>query len=330
MQRKRGELVPIGEALVDLPGQVQTLQPSTPTQHHFTVADQVNRLVTASEVKPDLGFMARTMALCSLPRRDLGNQKEYVRENGPFTLGMTAGVKNKLPFGNLPRLLLSWLCSEIVRTGSRELVLGKSLADFMRKLGVYSTSGEKYTRLREQMDRLFSSTIQLVYKDARGKAIVNSPIADSALFWWMQDPGSAETSPTKIRVSESFFNEIMSHPVPLEMNTLKALKRSTLGLDLYLWLTYRVFALRAPQRLTWKQLYRQFGAHPERASDNNTVQAFRYKILRELKKIKLAWSGHCQSKVAGLSYSAWDRGLGRPKLTPLGECSGAVELEMVP
>ena len=28
------------------------------------------------------------------------------------------------------------------------------------------------------------------------------------------------------------------------MNTLKALKRSTLGLDLYLWMVYRTFALR--------------------------------------------------------------------------------------
>ena len=36
-------------------------------------------------------------------------------------------------------------------------------------------------------------------------------------------------------------------------------------------------------------MYRQFGAHPAKASDNNTVQAFRYKVLRELKKIKLAW-----------------------------------------
>ena len=41
------------------------------------------------------------------------------------------------------------------------------------------------------------------------------------------------------------------HPVPLDMNTLTALKRSTLGLDLYLWLVYRTFSLRAPQRLSW-------------------------------------------------------------------------------
>ena len=69
----------------------------------------------------------------------------------------------------------------------------------------------------------------------------------------------------------------------------KALKRSPLDLDLYLWLTYRTFTLRAPKPITWKQLYHQFGAHPTKVSDNNTVQAFRYKVLRELKKIKLAW-----------------------------------------
>ena len=94
---------------------------------------------------------------------------------------------------------------------------------------------------------------------------------------------------SKIQLSEPFFNEIINHPVPLDMNTLTALKRSSLGLDLYLWLVYRTFPLRAPLRLTWRQVYRQFGAHPAKASDNNTVQAFRYKILRELKKIKLAW-----------------------------------------
>ena len=39
---------------------------------------------------------------------------------------------------------------------------------------------------------------------------------------------------------------------------------------------------------------------------------------------------HCQSKVAGLSYSTEDRELGRPALTPLDERSGALELEIVP
>ena len=92
-----------------------------------------------------------------------------------------------------------------------------------------------------------------------------------------------------MRLSEVFFNEIVSHPVPLDMNTLKALKRSSLGLDLYLWLTYRIFALTTPQRLTWRHLYRQFGVDPEKASDKRTVQNFRSRTVYELAKIKLAW-----------------------------------------
>ena len=107
MQRQRGELVPIGEVVVDLDGPVQALIPSPPTQRHFTRADQVNQLVSASEADPDLGFMGRTMALCSLPRTNPGNQLRYVRVNGPYTLVMNAGGLHKLPFGNLPRLILA-------------------------------------------------------------------------------------------------------------------------------------------------------------------------------------------------------------------------------
>ena len=65
-----------------------------------------------------------------------------------------------------------------------------------------------------------------------------------------------------IQLGEQFFNEIIAHPVTINLHVLKAVKRSPLGLDLYLWLTYRTFTLKAPLRLSWKQLYRQFGAAP--------------------------------------------------------------------
>ena len=52
------------------------------------------------------------------------------------------------------------------------------------------------------------------------------------------------------------------------------MKRSSLGLDLYLWLTYRTFNLTRPMRLSWKQLYCQFGSNQVKASDPNTVNSF--------------------------------------------------------
>ena len=112
----------------------------------------------------------------------------------------------------------------------------------------------------------------MIYKDEHSEQFVSSLIADRGEFWW--DPKRLDEQvlfDSKIRLGEDFFNEIIRHPVPLDMNTLTALKRSSLGLDLYLWLVYRTFALRAPLRLTWRQVYRQFGAHPAQADDKNIV-----------------------------------------------------------
>ena len=133
MQRKRGGLVPVGEVIGGLDVPVPAILASPQARHHFTQADQVDRLVWASEVDPDLGFMGRMMALCSLPRTNPGNRKEYKRVNGPYKLGMTAGIDNKLPFGNLPRLLLAWVSTEAVRTQSRVLVLGTSFPSLCGK-----------------------------------------------------------------------------------------------------------------------------------------------------------------------------------------------------
>ena len=301
MHRQRGGLVPIGEALADLDGPIQAIRKTPPpARRGFTLGDQVNQLVGASEADPDLGFMARTMALCSLPRTNPGNRHQYKRVNGPYRLVMIAGADNRLPFGNLPRLLLAWISTEAVKTQSRELVLGKSLSEFMRTLGVYNSSGRTQTRLRNQMKRLFTSHVQLIYEDQHGEAIVNSSVADRMEFWWNpKRPDQPTLWDSKLRLGEDFFNEIIQHPVPIDMNTLTALKRSPLGLDLYLWLVYRTFPLRAPLRLTWKQVYRQFGAHPDKASDHRTVQDFRRKVLRELKKIKIAWPGLNYATVRG-------------------------------
>ena len=292
MQRQRGELVPVAEVLSDLGVPVQALRKTPPpARRGFTVADQVNQLVGASEADPDRGFMARMMVLCSLPRSNPGNRLQYKRVNGPYTLHMIAGGSNKLPFGNFPRLILAWVSTEAVRTRNRVLILGPSLAEFMRALGIYSSGGGNvHTKLRNQMRRLFGCTVQLTYKEETGEVTVNTLIADRTEFWWNErKPDQSSLWDSKIELSEKFFSEIIRHPVPLDMNTLTALKRSSLGLDLYLWLVYRTFPLRAPLRLTWRQVYRQFGLDSDKASDKQTVKNFRRKVLRELQKIKLAW-----------------------------------------
>ena len=260
---------------------------------HFTRLDQVHQLVTAREAIADTGFMARLLTLCSLPRTNPGHQLQYKRVNGPYTLIMTAVGQTGLPFGNLPRLLLAWVCTEAVRTRSRKLVLGSSLSEFMRKLGLIPVGGGSRgarTRLLDQMRRLFNAHIQLAYEDEQVSASINSPVANRTEFWWNESKSNEPSLwNSQIELGENFFQEIICHPVPIDMNILKALKRSSLGLDLYLWVVYRTFTLKRPMRLSWVRRYRQFGVNLAQAGDPRTVDAFRTDCLRELKKIKTAW-----------------------------------------
>ena len=294
MPRKRDRFVPLGDGAgaVERPGgRARTRRAAAPAPlRHFTRLDQVTQLVGASEADAELGFIARLLALCSLPRTNPGNRHQYKRVNGPYKLVMLAGADNKLPYGNIPRLLLAWVTTEAVRTQSRVLVLEDSLSAFMQRIGLDSSSGAGRKRLRAQMDRLFNASVSLIYEDGQNKQFATAPIADRGEFWWNpKRPDDRTLWESKIELGEKFFEEIIRNPVPLDMTILTALKRSSLGLDLYLWLTYRTFTLKRQLHLSWASLYRQFGADPTKADDANTVNAFRTDCLRELTKIKTAW-----------------------------------------
>jgi hypothetical protein len=222
---------------------------------------------------------------------------QYKRQNGPYKLIMIAGGDNKLPYGNLPRLLMAWVSTEAVRTQDKKLILGKSLAAFMHQLGIKSDSGGSRgdrTRLRNQSDRLFNCHIDMIYETREGKASTGGRFAPKTMLWWdYRQPNQDTLWQSWIELGEELFQEIVTHPMPIDMNILKTLRRSSLGLDLYMWLSYKTFTLyrqkKKPERLAWDQLYRQFGSDPALASDKNTVQNFRKDVLREVAKLKLCW-----------------------------------------
>ena len=99
MQRQHGSLVPVAEVVSGLNGPVKAIRDASPQAlHHFTQADQVNQLVTAREEDPDLGFMARLLVLCSLPRTNPGNRLQYKRQNGPYkSLVARIGMETEFP-----------------------------------------------------------------------------------------------------------------------------------------------------------------------------------------------------------------------------------------
>ena len=86
---------------------------------------------------------------------------EFKRRNGSFSFTMLAPSEIGLPYGSIPRLLVSWVTTEAVRTRCPVLELGPSLSAFMAELGLTPTGGQwgTITRLRDQMTRLFASSV---------------------------------------------------------------------------------------------------------------------------------------------------------------------------
>jgi hypothetical protein len=189
------------------------------------------------------GLLGRMLARCGLSLTGQEKRSRFVRANGPLTLAMTTVGTTRLPCGNLPRLLLSRVSTEAVRTGRRNLVLGKSLRDFMGRLGV-NNGGGVCRRLCNQMESLFSCAISLPYRGQDNPVRLAGVVADEAAFRWDYDrPGMDSLFPSEIRLSRPFFDSIARQPPPIDLNLLHALQRSTPGLDLYQWHTYRTFSL---------------------------------------------------------------------------------------
>jgi hypothetical protein len=62
------------------------------------------------------------------------------------------------------------------------------------------------------------------------------------------------------RLSEIFFAQLRQHAVPLDEAAIRAIRNSSMALDVYCWLAYRLHSLSAPKALTWAALAGQFGA----------------------------------------------------------------------
>jgi hypothetical protein len=110
--------------------------------------------------------MAKFLVQTTLPHREQPGT-QYARTDGNLTLLISDVGGTGLPFGSYPRLILIWMTTEAVRTGNRELELGRSLSMFMAQLGLEATGGHWGTipRFRDRMQRLVGAAISTRWSD---------------------------------------------------------------------------------------------------------------------------------------------------------------------
>ncbi len=259
----------------------------TPDRYGKSVlVNEIAKEVFAAEIDEakkagTLGYMARVLAQVTLPHsKPEGN--EYVKKNGYLTLSILAPSHIGLPYGGIPRVVLSWLTTEAVRTKSREIVLGNNLSSFMTQVGLVPTGGRWGTipRLQSQLRRLFVSEIICTYDTELASLGTSLGVASQYQLWWdAKAPQQRSLFQSSVTLGEGFYKEIIDRPIPINMEALKLLKRSPLALDLYIWLTYRLSYLKKPTTIPWEALHSQFG------SDYQEVRFLKRKIIQSLRKV---------------------------------------------
>ncbi len=234
-----------------------------------------------------LGYMARALTLATMPHsKQEGN--EFHRKNGAFSMSMMAPASVGLPYGSKPRLLVAYLTTEAVRKGDRDIILGASLTSFMEALGLEPTGGRwgSITGLKQQMTRLFSSSVHCQWENKDSTSIANMPIVSKAQLWW--DPKSPDQTglwESTVRLGEDFFAEVIANPVPIDLRAVRAIKQSPMALDIYFWLTHRLSYLKKSNArdIPWAALQMQFGAtYPTTAQG---IRDFHKQFIGQMRKV---------------------------------------------
>lgn len=164
-----------------------------------------------------------------------------------------------VPFGAYARLILIDWQTEAIERSTRDIFIGPSLKASCKRMGL-PHGGRVMELVREQMERIASCRYTFHIKGANGRgAITNVNIVDHVEYCDVRVSRSEKRFIERVRLSEIFYQALQAHPVSVDKASVIAIRNSSMAIDLYLWLSYRLHALKEEKELTWSALKAQFG-----------------------------------------------------------------------
>ena len=278
-----------------LPGD-QPRQPKTVTRKTskaLTLAPQDGKLLKeATEIYgssprgDDMAFTHAVFCQVGLPRSKVEG-REFMRQSGPAWVNVQAGyldegrgpVQQPIPYGPLPRLALAHLSTHAVRHKTRDVPIGDSAAQFLDLMGM-DTQGARYANLRRQMHALAACRLQLGYK---GRTFNGQAIEQFDAWITNRDIRQQSLWPGLMVLTEHFYSSLLKGAVPLDLRALHVLKGSSLALDVYAWLAYRLHRIEGKGvTVRWSSLREQFAQeYTGKDADRNFKKSF----LPQLRKV---------------------------------------------
>lgn len=222
-------------------------------------------LEVLADERQQIGISYSGFCLTSLPHKKLPDDQVWQRKGHRVTLLVEPGtmrsgdsvIKYGVPFGSRARMILLYLQTQAIRTGSREIELGRSMRSWMERMGI-SVGGETTRALKEQASRISACSLKFFWEGEDAESWARGAIVSAGLRF--KDSGDHHQQPWDDRVvlDETFWRALRDHPVPLQETAIRELAHRSLALDVYIWLAWRCHELKVPIDISWPALSAQF------------------------------------------------------------------------
>jgi hypothetical protein len=221
---------------------------------------------TLAEETARIGFSHAGFALTSLPHKAILDSV-WRRESCRVKLLVESGRDGNaeligLPYGAKARMILIYLQTQAVRHDSREVELGRSMRSWLSAMGIATVGGMTYKQVIEQAKRISACRLTFLTRQDDIELRQNGALVDQAISLFSNGNGQQGLLwQESVTINELFFRSLKKHPVPISENALKHISSSSLAIDVYIWLAYRMNVLDQPLPISWPALFAQFGSN---------------------------------------------------------------------
>lgn len=194
-------------------------------------------------------------------------------------------IQRQVPAGSKIRLIVSYINNYIYKHKTRTIPLGETLREGMREMGIVC-SGQNARTLQIEMENFFCSSISIVrWRRGTHMRQDQAKVGQTIEMWGKREEGRTLWE-SEITVSREYYDAVMadSRMAPIDWRALVSLQRNPLAMDIFLFLSYKLFKDRPGWSVTFsaEELHRTFGK-------NHSERRLFWRAFLSALKLALAW-----------------------------------------
>lgn len=212
--------------------------------------------------RQEVGYTYSGLCLVSLPHKKLPDDAIWERDGNAVRMAVEPGRTDGggfigVPYGARARVVMIYLMTAAVRSGTREIELGRSMNDWMTRMGI-PIGGESAEAIRDQCRRIAACSLRFAWQGQGARGVSRARIVSREMSF--SAPRPERLWEDRVTLDADLFEALRRHPVPLAETAVRQLRDRSVSLDIYTWLSYRLHWLDKPLHVSWPALERQFGA----------------------------------------------------------------------